>query len=52
MTRWEYRVLARAAQDDLNKLGADGWELTAAVYDPDRMIHITYLKRPIGDHQS
>ncbi|MCT9932476.1 hypothetical protein N5079_19935 [Planotetraspora sp. A-T 1434] len=46
MTRWEYRAI-NARDADLNKLGADGWELTAAIYNPDRMFTVLYFKRPL-----
>lgn len=49
MTRWEYLARAGVSQSDLNALGADGWELTAAAYDSDRMFTITYFKRPTGE---
>jgi len=46
MTRWEYLIRGACSTADLNKLGADGWELTAAVYDSDRPVRILYFKRP------
>lgn len=27
---WEYKIVYTSSEDELNKLGADGWELTAA----------------------
>ena len=33
--QWEYRIIASAmTQDDLNSLGAEGWELVAVVAQP------------------
>lgn len=50
--RWEYRDLARTlpeqglpSADELNALGADGWELAATVSD-GRTVHY-YLKRSL-----
>lgn len=48
MIRWEYAARANCATTDLNELGADGWELAAAVYDTDRLITVLYFKRPVG----
>lgn len=52
-TRWEYRVLRRPlGQDDelseqeLNALGAAGWELTGVVSQPESVRY--FFKRP-GD---
>jgi hypothetical protein len=35
MQKWEYKVLDGVpSQDDLNKLGIDGWELIAVAASP------------------
>ncbi|MEU3168945.1 hypothetical protein [Streptosporangium sp. NPDC006930] len=46
MTRWEYLVRASLNEAELTALGVDGWEMVSAVYNSDRMITITYFKRP------
>jgi len=46
---WEYRVLSRATQDDLDRYGSDGWELVAVGdTDPNGIStgRVAYLKRP------
>ena len=45
---WEYLAYQRCNQDELTKLGADGWELVSAVYDSNRMVTVLYFKRPGG----
>ncbi len=32
--RWEYKTVIGARTQDLNALGADGWELVAAIPQP------------------
>lgn len=33
-TAWEYKIVYTASEDELNKLGAEGWDLTAAYISP------------------
>ena len=45
---WEYKILARSLddlpeQDELNRLGKDGWELSGTVSTPSQVIF--YFKR-------
>jgi len=47
-SRWEYLVRASLTESELTALGADGWELVGAVYNSDRMITITFFKRPLA----
>jgi hypothetical protein len=43
--QWEYRIIASAmTQDELNTLGADGWELVGVVALPATTQ--LYFKRP------
>ena len=46
MQKWEYKIITGATERDLNKQGADGWELVAAFQSavgPPKYI----FKRPI-----
>ncbi len=44
MQKWEYKVLRHgASEEELNKLGAEGWELIAVTEGG------TYLKRLISN---
>jgi hypothetical protein len=49
MEKWEYKVLrtVNPSEDDLNSLGAQGWELVSATYN-DYGSHCI-LKRRISD---
>lgn len=47
-SKWEYKVAYTASEDELNRLGGDGWELvTTYVSAPDRSNSTPYciLKR-------
>ncbi|WP_326646031.1 DUF4177 domain-containing protein [Streptosporangium sp. NBC_01755] len=46
MTRWEYLARGNCSADELNELGADGWELVSAAYNSDRSGFAFYFKRP------
>ena len=46
MTKWEYREVFRGY--DLNKLGAEGWELVAVVLNKEGYI-VCHFKRPIEE---
>jgi hypothetical protein len=50
-TTWEYKRLSRdlvhedpLSEEELNTLGANGWELAGLVSQPDKVLF--YLKRP------
>ena len=43
-TVWEYKVTGSLSADEINKLGAEGWEL-AAVLSPDVANISLYFKR-------
>lgn len=48
-SRWRYHVLrtdSPVTVDDLDALGADGWELVAAVPNPDEPTFSLIFKRP------
>ena len=47
MQKWEYKILRDApSEDELNKLGAEGWELIAVTATGSGFYGIcTYLKR-------
>ena len=66
VTKWEYRVIRiddsrpdqaggrpgrGSAEEQLNKLGAEGWELVSVRIDSqaNRNSPIFYLKRPVGN---
>ena len=40
---WEYKITGPITQEDINKLGAEGWELAAATAYPDNAA--LYFKR-------
>ena len=40
---WEYKVTSTMSEEELNKLGAEGWELVAATAYPDNAA--LYFKR-------
>lgn len=49
--KWEYRVVTRIlaseglmAEDEINALGAEGWELAGVVSGPESATY--YFKRP------
>ena len=46
---WEYRAIALQPGDEsqLNRLGAEGWELVAVVPDGKAAVTACYLKRPV-----
>jgi hypothetical protein len=44
-TVWEYKITGWLSQEDINKLGAEGWELTA-ISAPNTDNVILYFKRP------
>ncbi len=41
---WEYKITGGISQEDMNKLGAEGWEL-AAIYAPNVDNLALYFKR-------
>ena len=41
---WEYRIAPDLSEAEMNRLGADGWELVAV--GADGAIPVFYLKRP------
>ncbi|HEY8446680.1 MAG TPA: hypothetical protein VIL01_06185 [Thermomicrobiales bacterium] len=46
-TTWEYRMVGAVSEEELNALGAEGWELVAVSgYGVDPTL---YLKRPVLD---
>jgi len=51
MQKWEYKVLnGGLSEDELNKLGAEGWELIAVTGTGTQYYEIrTYLKRRLSD---
>jgi uncharacterized protein DUF4177 len=51
MQRWEYKVVDDVpSEDELNKLGADGWELIAITATGSAYCRIrAYLKRSISN---
>jgi uncharacterized membrane protein YagU involved in acid resistance len=62
MTQWEYETLqppreatmkeARDPKAELNKLGADGWELTTTIDYVDGGTKLLLFKRPIDGGDS
>ena len=49
--RWEYKVLDRLRSDlekQLNKLGAEGWELVAIDALPNTFINLTNKHNPVS----
>ena len=49
---WEYKHVKRSLgkegplnEEELNKLGTDGWELVTAFIEPENKVHF-YFKRP------
>jgi hypothetical protein len=46
MHQWEYNVSDNPSADDLDQLGAEGWELVAVV--GDFFAQKAYLKRPVS----
>jgi len=45
MQKWEYKVLDAANENQLNELGAEGWELIAVTIDSYNGVRRFYLKR-------
>jgi hypothetical protein len=45
MQKWEYKIVSDASEQDLDKLGLEGWELVAAAYNPHSLNSYCYLKR-------
>ena len=51
---WEYSVVTEeswveldATRAGLQRAGAEGWELTSAVYNPERAMMMYLFKRPV-----
>jgi hypothetical protein len=40
---WEYKITNWLSEEDMNKLGAQGWELTTSTFDSNNTFH--YFKR-------
>lgn len=52
MQQWEYKILANfslwSAEDELNKLGEEGWELVTVRQDPfNNLNEYAVFKRPL-----
>jgi hypothetical protein len=48
MQKWEYKIINEAfTQAKLNKIGQQGWQLCAVVYEPGEPTPYFYFKRPI-----
>ena len=47
MQKWEYKVIKGSStnEDELNRLGQEGWELVTAALGADSSFRL-YLKRP------
>ena len=44
--RWEYKTIEQKLEiDDLNKLGADGWELVAVVSPGHFVLHYFFKRQ-------
>lgn len=41
---WEYRIISDGAEESINALGAEGWELVSVACDTGRCVQ--YFKRP------
>ncbi len=55
MTKWEYYVapvLSHAAQQILNTIGSDGWELVTLAPGPNPNTLVGYFKRPATADQA
>lgn len=46
MQKWEYKVVVRVKDDELNILGAEGWELVAVTFNEYGQPSAFYFKRP------
>ena len=55
--RWEYKQLgisSQRAEEEMNKLGSDGWELVSTVLDGvggfgSRPMVVAFFKRPVEE---
>jgi len=45
MQRWEYKSVKGASEQELNQLGAQGWELVAVVMSEKEGVRRFYFKR-------
>jgi len=45
-TTWEYKILPDPHEAELNKLGAEGWELAGVKDYPYSLNGMAFLKRP------
>ncbi len=44
MQKWEYKIVARASEADINNLGEEGWELVSVM---ENLAYYTFVfKRP------
>lgn len=45
--KWEYKVVGRISERDMNNLGQDGWELVNVTFYNNGVISDMIFKRPI-----
>jgi len=46
MQKWEYRILGKLTEVELNKMGIEGWELVSIAFIERGNVYSHYFKRP------
>jgi hypothetical protein len=47
MEKWEYRILGKLTEVELNTMGIEGWELISIAFIERGSVYTHYFKRPI-----
>jgi hypothetical protein len=46
MQKWEYRILGKLTEVELNTMGIEGWELISIAFIERGNVYTHYFKRP------
>jgi hypothetical protein len=46
MQKWEYRILGKLTEVELNTMGTEGWELISIAFIERGNVYTHYFKRP------